>query len=348
MVRHLILVICLALVACGSPTTPTASQEPNPTAVTAEPTTSPETGEPTQVAPEEEPVSWQDPYETVKAELCPQDPPPPEPPTPTEQPFFGGPTGETLDGISVFVQRGLYANSQNEIFRIDVTGVTESAVTDYTRDLKVCLDYVTSGTPPPEVQEQPPPSTIPAVVPFGSNPEDLLIQFYVQGLFGPEKQSDEVVGIIQEIVAEPIENWEERFRRIDLPNPPSDIDFMIDLVLDPTVNNGATHQYLQQRVTKIYVTSSVQYGAGSVTSGICRGDYITTPMSASVVTVTKGGTETDSRSDDPGTGYYYTYDLGVRGNTSGTYRIGGRIDWPGWWANYWDPAPTGSAKSCYP
>ncbi len=316
MFRQLITIFCLILAACGAP--PPATE-----------------------APTEEPAAlWENPYEPSKAELCPEDT------TPTDQPVFGQPTQETLDGQSVFVQRGLYANPQNEIFRIDVTGVTQSAVTDYTTALKVCLDYVTTGIETPETQEQPTPSSLPTFESFGTNPEDLIIELYVQGLYDPGQNPEEIVAILKDIVEEPTDAWPELFEMTKLIRPEVAKDFVIDLVLDPKVTNSATHQYVEKIATRIYVTASVQYGNGSVKAGICRGYYSTTPLTGMTVAFT--GTQTASRSDAPGTGYYYKYDLAVKGNPSGTYRISGRLYWPGWSAYYWDPAPTGSAKNCYP
>ena len=315
MLRRFIMLCCLVLVACGPQAVPTE-------------------------APAEEPLTpWTDPYETSKPELCPEDT------TPTDQPVFGQPTQETLEGQPVFVQRGLYANPQNEVFRIDVTGVTDAAVTAYTAALKVCLDYVTAGIETPETQEQPTPSSLPTLAPFGTNPEDLIIELYVQGLYeGPS--AEEIAAILEGITGKPTDDWPRFFEETKLVLPDVATDFVIDLVIDPTVNNSATHQYVERSATRIYVTASVQYGSGSVKAGICRGYYTTAPFTGMSVAYTS--TQTASRSDDPATGYYYRYDLGVKGNPSGTYRISGRSYWGGWSAGYWDSAPTGSAKSCNP
>lgn len=326
------------MVACGQQSVPTqAPAEPTQAPATAAATEAPASTE----APTEEPaIPWKDPYETSKPELCPEDT------TPTDQPIFGEPTPETLDGQPVFVQRGLYGNPQNEVFRIDVTGVTEAAVTAYTAALKVCLDYVTTGVEAPEPQEQPTPSAPPSLEPFGANPEDLIIELFVQGVYTGDQKPEDVAASLKDIVAKPVENWPDQFEGTKLVPPEVANDFVIDLVLDPKVSNGATHQYVERSATRIYVTASVQYGAGSVKAGICRGSYSTTPFTGMTVAYT--GTQTASRSDNPGTGYYYKYDLGVKGNPNATYRISGRLYWGGWSANYWDLAPTGSAKSCNP
>jgi hypothetical protein len=44
----------------------------------------------------------------------------------------------------------------------------------------------------------------------------------------------------------------------------------------------------------------------------------------------------------------YRYDVGVRGKSTGKYRLSGSIGFDYWYARYDDPAPTGSDRYCYP
>jgi hypothetical protein len=348
MLHRLILICCILLMACGPTPSPATEPVEAPTQapeVTEEPTQPPEA---TEVPSEEPETSWENPYERTSTVLCPEDKTLTE--DPVELPIWEGDVAsEELGGQQVFVRRGLYANSENEIFQIDVIGVSVGAVNNYIdAPVKICLDYLTTETIE-EAEEETPPSPGPAASPFGDNPGDLIIKLYVQGLFNPEESADRVRDILQRIVDTPVKDWEQGFNQAELPRPDGEQDFVIDFIIDPTVNSGATHQYQEQRATKIFARTSVRDGSGSVVSGICRGRFRTTPLRWTVVTVTNGGIpDTAAKSDNPGTGFAYPYDLGVKGNDSGEYRISGRWFWPGWSANYWEADPATSLKSCDP
>jgi hypothetical protein len=358
MVRRLILVICLALVACGNPVTPTANQEPSPTIVTEEPTEAPTeaaTEAPTEVPtePPKEPISWDNPYDPSSYDdpntelLCPKDGPADAPPV------FGDVIAGRLEAQDILIRHGLYVNAQNEIFRIDVIAPSTApesseSLNQYTNEVIVCFDHILLTVITEPIGEPPREGGVPE--PFGSSPADLAIEVYMQGYAVSNMPREAVWEILARIVKEPVETWPELFKGSDLLSPqdfyPDKVhqDFLIAYIFDPSVAAGARHQYAERSAYSIYVETSVKDGSGEVTAGLCRSYSL---LSGGTMTVTKGGTETDSRSDTQSSNY--AYDIGVRGGSSGgAYRISGLWGWPGWSAYYWDLAPTGSWYSCDP
>jgi hypothetical protein len=358
MVRRLILVVCLALVACGNPVTSTASQEPNPTVVTEEPTEAPTeaaTEVPTEAATEAateapmEPIPWDNPYDPSSYDdpntelLCPEDGPADAPPV------FGDVIAGRLEDRDILIRHGLYVNAQNEIFRIDVIAPStepesSESLNQYTNEVIVCFDHILLTVITEPIAETPPEGGV--TEPFGSSPADLAIEVYMQGYAVSDMPREAVWEILARIVKEPVEAWPELFRGSDLLTPqdfyPDKVhqDFLIAYIFDPEVAPGATHDYAAKSANSIYVTADVGGGGGSVTAGLCRNSSL-----FATITITNGGTATGALSDTQSSNY--TYDLGVRGESSGgTYRISGLWGVPGWTAEYWDSAPTG--YSCNP
>lgn len=366
MSRRLIVVFCLVLVACGSPSgtaTPAGSQptEPPPTELTEAPTEAPATEvteAPTEApateaateAPGEAAVPWDNPYDPAvyfdpaTSTLCPEDG------EPDGQPVFGPVTDGQLDNQAVLIRHGLYANQENEVFRIDVMGVNAQALEAYTNQLSVCLDHILSNTITKPAGEPAAPGEV--AEPFGSHPEDISTEVYTLAFADKSLPRDEVRGMLEKIVDETDTTvWPELLKELNLLTPqdadPDNYlnDFFIAYIIDPPIANGARHQYPEKTVSSVYVTTSVRDGAGSVTSGICR-DYIL--LTSTIVTVTHEGTHTLSSSNQKG--FNGVYDLGVRGlSAAGSrYRISGVWWMPGWSAGYFASAPTGSLRSCNP
>jgi len=292
------------------------------------------------VTPEES-LPWDGDYEKTPSDLCPPDK------EPVGRPVFDAPAPEPYEGEQVkevWVQHGLFANEQGELFRMDVIGVTPEAIKLYTEKVRVCLDQiftgeVTGGEPSKPGFDQPSKE-------FGVNPEDLSIEVYLLGFFNPQEISGEEV--IKEVFDVPAQRWADMLKEMKLTPEqarPEEFrqDYVVDFVIDPTANNGSTHHYPERSAMKACANVSVASGGGSVRAKLCRNSG-----SVDTTTVTKGGAlESDELSND-NLGTRATYDLGVKGNASGTYRVSGRWGWAGWSAAYLDPAPVGSLQNCNP
>jgi hypothetical protein len=332
MFRKLTLVLTMLVVAACAPATaptgqpapptesalPAAAQQPSPAAI-------------------EETSPWDGAYEKIPPDLCPPDG------EPVGQPTFAEPAPEPYDGDQVkevWVQPGLFANEQGELFRIDVIGATPEAVKLYTEQVKICLDQmftgdVTGGETQPGFDQ---PSKE-----FGVNPEDLSIEVYLLGFFEPAMRDQ----VFETLLSVPAQQWKDVLVEMkwtpDLARPEEFTqDYVVDFVIDPTANNRCTHHYPERSATRAWVNISVAGGGGSVTSRLCRNGG-----SVDTATVTQGGLASDTMSHDNG-GTRATYDLGVKGNPNGTYRVSGRWGWASWSAAYLDPAPAGSLQNCSP
>lgn len=333
MFRKWTLVLTMLVVAACTPTPTPAGQPAIPTEAPAPAATQ----QPSLTAIEET-VPWDGAYEKIPSDLCPPDG------EPVGQPTFAEPAPEPYDGEQVkevWVQPGLFANEQGELFRIDVIGVTPEAVKLYAEQVRVCLDQmftgdVTGGEPTPGFDQ---PSKE-----FGVNPEDLSVEVYLLGFFEPTIPREEV---FKTLLSVPAQQWKDVLIEMkwtpDLSRPEeSKQDYVVDFVIDPTANNSCTHHYPERSATKAWVSISVAGGGGSANSRLCRNGG-----SVDTATVTRGGLASDTMSHDNG-GVRATYDLGVKGNPNGTYRVSGRWGWAGWTAAYLDPAPAGSLQTCNP
>jgi hypothetical protein len=143
---------------------------------------------------------------------------------------------------------------------------------------------------------------------FGANPEDLIIEIYL---------------------LEPVE---------------SQGGYVIDFVVDPTVTDGGTHYYQQKHATKAYANVSV---AGSQGGGAVGAELFRNTKTVGETHVERGtALESDELSLTSGwMGAWW--DLAVRGEDEGTYRVSGRYDYPASWDyEYRDVPPCESEDIC--
>lgn len=318
MVRILALVILLALVACGPTPGPTEAP-PGPIEAPPEPAAE-ETGEET----------WENPYETSPAELCPPDG------ETVGQPIFG----ELVEAEELWLQRGLFANEQGELFSVTVAGLNPETVAEYTAVARVCFDMIPSGRMASEPGASQPEEEVPKEA--EPSPDDLFITIdFVAS--GPLEEAQDVA---QELSVEPVEVWESWLKERDWTTEGAEQGYVLDFIIDPPICNGCRHQYVERKGCRAWVNLSVAGGGGSVIAGLCKSGS-TYPYARR--TVTHGGTETASMSHQSAVNI--TYDLGVRGRqSSNTYRISGRWGWVGWYAGYSSSAPNPrySSWNCNP
>ena len=319
---------------------------------------------------------WNGDYHTMPAELCPPDE------AATAWPVFQDAVEqEKYEGISVWVRRGLLANKQGELFRIEVMGPTQNAVQTYTDEVKVCLDQILTGggtDAQPDSSEPGPP--LPEDV-LEANPENLVVNIdfigasreksplaayeiavveesavelelettaVVEEAAQPTEVPAELPSTIESVINEiPAENWVETLQQMypDLSFAPAEEwvgeyqeDFVVDFIIDPSINSGSLHDYPSQCKQSARTNISVSYGAGGVTGYLYHNYTI-----VSVGSVRKGGVEiaTLSHSSMP---EFSTYDLGIWGNQNGSkYRISGR-----WLYSYGAYAPSDGGWFCPP
>jgi len=299
---------------------------------------------------------WNGDYETTPADLCPPDE------GATARPVFQTVIEqEQHEGINVWVHRGLLANEQGEIFSIEVIGASEDAVQNYTDEVKVCLDQILtdeqtaaqpdsseSGLPLLEdVLKTNPQNLIVNIDFIGASWEQMPLAEYAEPSYTETMVVEEVIEAaptpepIENIIDKvPAENWIEELQRnypdISLASAQDWVgehqeDFVIDFIIDPSINSGHYHNYPAQCKKSATVNMTVARGAGGVTGYLYR-NY----RPVSIRSVRKGDTETTrlSHSSAP---QFSTYDLGVRGNqNSSKYRVSGR-----WWYSYGALKPSG-------
>ncbi|MBA3533227.1 MAG: hypothetical protein H0T73_15005 [Ardenticatenales bacterium] len=285
---------------------------------------------------------WKNPYRQVRAELCGPNAPAEERPTFTE---LRSVQVEQAGGIrELWIQRALFANRQGELFRLDVIGSHPERVTRYTGELRLCLDQLFTGeiAVPQEVPPAPAHPSVPQT--FGENPEDLIIEIYLVGFVNARSDAQTM---IERLLARPVEEWPVLFRQLKLTPgqacpEQSRESYMVDFVIDPSVSGGGTHRYAEKfGVKAIAATVSVAEGSGSVRGTVCRNSStVRTGM------VSKGGIQSADLSHS--SSVPMTYDLGVTGNSSGTYRVSGRAWVEGWNASYLNPYVPGGVSNCPP
>lgn len=305
-----------------------------PTSETAEPTE--RLGDPAN--------EWASPDALTPFGLCRPD----EVPTTGLTFFPEEPARTELEGrIPAFVHHGLYANAENELFRIDVTGTDADAVKAYTRDVLVCLDFAFSEAGGPAEIDGPGMQIDDSLPIFGAeSKEDLVIQVAIEGLFGQQANPGEVADRIKELgAADPsATTWRNQLQDVSplvTEGGGDDVPYIIDSIFHPKAKDGAAHQYTELQATKVWVyLSSLD---GNVKGGLCRSSNRPSSVVA-VKNVTSGTAVTLPLSDSQT--YTSTYDLTVRGATTGQYRLGKRTGWPGWYRGFWDEPPVGSLHYC--
>lgn len=255
-------------------------------------------------------------------------------------------------GTVLWAQYGLFAND-DALFRIEVLSADPSALTDYTSALRLCLDHIFIGQLEPaketgstEVEREA------EIANLADNRGDVLIAMQIVGF---TSQPDE---IIAELLALPVETWPDLLKRREL-TPAQvypervDEDFVIVAVIDPTVKQGATHHYKEKNAQAAYVNVSVSgpQGAGSVKARLCKHPtnnqtmYLWNNVVDKDPNTATQETVSYTHTSSPNT---VQYDLGVRGNLEGTYRLSQCTGYAGWYAGYNDVAPSDSARCCTP
>ena len=142
-------------------------------------------------------------------------------------------------------------------------------------------------------------------------------------MLGQEANADEVARQIQILSTTDPATWRDQLEGISpaaVQGGGEDQPYVIDSVFDPWARNGASHQYVEQRATKVFVyVSSID---GAVKGGLCRGGGNLPVKAVTVRNVTPGVPVTVSMSDTQF--QYYTYDVTARGHTpASTGLVGG-------------------------
>jgi len=321
---------------------------------------------------------WDGGYEAVPADLCPPGEDDAEVDIRVQQPiFFRQELGEEAWGDKglLLTQRGLYANEQGEIFGIKVAGAnspsseeariaSEAAIRAYSDALRICFDQIFNGEingtllePKVEVpvadadaqassdEETPDLEQVAA--------ESLVIAIWSIGrVMEGDDLGEELGEILKNIVNEDDREWEAALSDLVSKNlqrqfistneeAKENPDLVVDFIIDPSINNGVRHQYVEYVQKAVLTTVSVggSSGAGSVKASLCR-DSSSSPFMNKTVdhsgtqSAPLSGTSTSSK----------TYDLGVIGKKNASkYRMTGR-----WYRDYNDPAPSGSVANCNP
>lgn len=196
-------------------------------------------------------------------------------------------------------------------------------------------------------------------VPLAAYAEPLVYAETVIVLEGTAVVEKEVTATPVEVTAEPLStiesvidkvpagNWIEALQRnypdLSLASVQEWVgeyreDFVVDFIIDPSINSGGFHNYPAQCKQSATVNMTVAGGAGGVTGYLYRNYY---PVS--IRSVRKGGAETTTLSHSSAP-QFSTYDLGVWGNQNGSkYRVSGR-----WWYSYGAWQPGGGGWSCPP
>jgi len=336
-VRVLTLIVLLLLVACGptpAPSTPqTIDKTAEVTVLAPEGTAAPMgTTVPTEVGE----TVWENPYQEIPAQLC----PPVD--ADTRQPTFGDPRQEG----ELWLQRGLIANDQAELFSMVVAGLDPATVGEYTSQVKVCFDMIPGDGAAGESAASPPVEEVPAGDELG--PEDLFIAVYLVASTPPKEAPDPFAvaqNAIQELSPMPVTEWASWLKSNGWTAENAEQGYVLDFVVDPTIGSVCCHQYIESWGNRGWVMISVAGGGGSVTAGLCK-NRNTTPVSK--YTVTKRATP-EATVISNYNGATTIYDFGVRGRqSSNTYRVSGRWGYAGWNVGYATPQPPGSRLNCNP
>jgi hypothetical protein len=159
---------------------------------------------------------------------------------PTDAPQFGAVQAiEIPDFGSVYVQTGTYTNTANgQVFTIEVTGRNPQVVQNYTINLRVCLEAITTLTTGAEKLESGEPGEATEDFLRDATSEDLAIEFAVNTL--PPEQ-------------------EENFKSAG--------DYTLIAVIDPSIAQNARHCYRRDGAVysaKLWMESGTNQGQGKV------------------------------------------------------------------------------------
>jgi hypothetical protein len=248
--------------------------------------------------------------------------------------FFPTKEGKLPDGAPVVISHGLFANKENELFRIDVIGLKAAAVDEYATTVLVCLDYEPSEAGGPSQGEGVPEKSGDGSQFGEESPADLIIVASVVGVLGSKEKAN---AAIEELGAIDPSEWLDRLEKNYDALPPVEQPYLINSIFDPKAKDGATHHYAEVKSTKVW--AKITSMDGSVKAGLCRGAG-TDPYKT--VSVNNGTTRNLYASDD----LTWSYDLSVRGNLTGRYRVAKQDGWPGWYRGFFSDPPTDSQHTC--
>lgn len=321
-ILSMLVVFCLIFTACGPVPAPVTDVRSS----TTEPLVS---------------DNWNGSYDKVPPELCPPDK------ESVGQLKFDTPAQKLYEGKQAWVQHGLFANEQGELFRMNAISIDADTVNKYTYDVKVCLDKILTSEVTAGKPSEPGSGLLPEE--FGVNPNDLIIEVYLVGMFDPQKISgDDVIylllkysaqewgGILKEMGLTPEQAGPEELKQ----------DYVVDFVIDPNIENGSTHFYPQRSAMKAYAVVSVADGAGAVEAQLYR-DLKSVDMEK----VNRDGGPVSAELDYDNEGIRATFNLTVTGNPSGRYQLSGRAGYDAerasWvYGNESDPPPCASTDIC--
>jgi hypothetical protein len=289
----LILILSFLVTSCAPPGTEVpepqqpqpSEQEPQP----AEQETSPITEEPQQ------PSDW-------LGEICPEIGPLPEDDA-AYRPDFGEVTPED----KYFIRKGLYTNTKGQTFDINVKGIDNNAVLEYTDTLKVCMELLDIAEPAFETDV-----TDESEVTGEERSEDDIYQENLEALI---------------IYANPSDANKEYFSK----------GYIWVYLIDPSIKNGVPHDYRKYCRDIADTTVMVSRAGGSVNATHYRrppgGVNYSSSRNVNAGVSTRWIYNTRA-----------TYDLQVKGTSEGTtyYSVSGTI----WNYGFYSLPPTGGGADC--
>lgn len=323
LVTGLVLASLLAACAPGGAVYPTSEAAP-----------APPVEEPAGEEPEASPVmEWDGDFERFPAQLC--------RPDDENAPLFGPTWGyqQTLEDGSTALP-GILANPDGEVFGILVYGSKQESVEEFAYNLRICLDFMQADF----MDEPAPPEEMGSEPEEVSEPEEgILVEIYLAGYI-PEARSNNTEEITRAFAERSFQEWEAVAQALEVA-PDMHIDnvyerpFYIDFVIDPWIPAGAVHQFVERRGTKAWVTVTVN--AGSVKTALCKNAKRVSWMTVNCCGILRSMANNNA-------GVMADYDLGVKGNPTGRYRVSGRWGWTGWSLGYFNAPPVGSKVNCNP
>lgn len=262
----------------------------------------------------------------------------------TLQPFFAD--IEPVD-TNTFVRPGLFHNENGEIFNILVYGSSEEAIAEYTNNVRVCVDVVFLKEQTTESAIEPPSGDLVAEA-FTLNSENLFIEidFVAQGTVDNATLSEILneLAVSNNIIMQPLKSGDVMTRAQNI--IPPDVmfdeygtDHAIDLIIDPSINSGVSHDYRAKCRTSASAKIKVSgpSGSGRVTGYLYRNSV---GVRWGTVDKDTGNTVTILTHSSGST--HETYDLGVKGGRNESrYRVSGT-----WTRSFSASAPSGGGTVC--
>lgn len=346
----LLLLLLLIYQSCAGPPEKIPAPTPPPTAIER-------ATDPTPPPPTPLPDPWRGDYDAIPVAAC---PPEPDGLSAAEIDQFydkisadmGSPVwGDDVQEGEFWVRRGVYTNAAGGFYQIEALAPGDDrgrlALSDYTSGLRVCLHHTFVASEAAGVEMMGSRRSDPPTYPPTS--EDLIIFIDFMGAMSaggmlraaPEmqKQWQAAVDFLPVLVMQyPPQEWQAA---LQLPLIAGEQPYVVDFIIDPSINDGVSHQYPERQRKQVSAKVSVKgsQGGGSVAAGLCRNN--SAPISSG--TVTHGGSP-EQITLSHSSGEVSTYDLGVRGLQNGSrYRVSGR-----WRFAFGAAEPTGSTAACNP